>query len=359
MEGVGGVEAGAPRRPRSSGRASPSTASAGRTPRTGPGVHRGQRQLGSEAAARPPPRAAAPPAWRPRAGSASAARAPPPGRGRPSRRHHPGEAGGHVLADAVADHRRGRRPPGAPQPARAYSTTNSAGWAKAVWAAASAPRRRAVSPRAGAPQVEAELGAEDARRSGRPLPEDRLLSVEPRPMPGYCAPWPGKRKATGRSRARPRVAPRAAGSARSRRGVLGVAADDGAPAVGKAGARPAGCRRRRPGRAPGAPGLEAARPGGRPALRGPFRCGPRAPGAARGATARRGSGAGASSSTTWALVPPMPKRRPRARGGRPRSQGAARRLTKNGLASKSISGFGSLEVEATAGSPGAPAPGPS
>jgi len=51
--------------------------------------------------------------------------------------------------------------------------------------------------------------------------------------------------------------------------------------------------------------------------------------------------AGASSTITWAFVPPMPNElTPARRGSASVIQGRSSVLTKNGLESKSISGFG-------------------
>ena len=55
---------------------------------------------------------------------------------------------------------------------------------------------------------------------------------------------------------------------------------------------------------------------------------------------RRGAGAGASSSTTWAFAPPMPKELTPARRGPAASQGRSAAFTTKGLAAKSIRGLG-------------------
>ena len=52
------------------------------------------------------------------------------------------------------------------------------------------------------------------------------------------------------------------------------------------------------------------------------------------------AGRGASSSTAWALVPPTPSEFTPARRGASAFQAVSRALTRNGLASKSIAGFG-------------------
>jgi hypothetical protein len=58
--------------------------------------------------------------------------------------------------------------------------------------------------------------------------------------------------------------------------------------------------------------------------------------------AAAGSGLGASSTITCTLVPPMPNElTPARRGWSPRGHGRSSVFTKNGLASKSISGLGS------------------
>jgi hypothetical protein len=52
---------------------------------------------------------------------------------------------------------------------------------------------------------------------------------------------------------------------------------------------------------------------------------------------------GASSNTAWALVPPIPKLLISARrGASPRSHGSVSRLSRNGVFSKPIRGFGLL-----------------
>ncbi len=73
------------------------------------------------------------------------------------------------------------------------------------------------------------------------------------------------------------------------------------------------------------------------------RCAPRARGAARRAKAASAVAAGASSSTTCALVPPKPKElTPARRGAAPRGQGRSVVLTKKGPPAKGISGLGAV-----------------
>ena len=88
-------------------------------------------------------------------------------------REDAGEAGGHVLADRVAEHRRGRTPQAIQSRASAYSTANSAGWVSAVRASAAAASASPGAAKQERPQIAPEprqqqvAGAVEPRR-GRP-----------------------------------------------------------------------------------------------------------------------------------------------------------------------------------------------
>ena len=111
-----------------------------------------------------------------------------------SRVKHAGEAGGDVLADAVADHRgRPDAPVDASSRASAYSTTNRAGCVTARLARAA--RRRSVPALAGtgaSARSSPRCRLEDARRSRRRCRGSTgSLGRGRAPCAAYCAPWPG------------------------------------------------------------------------------------------------------------------------------------------------------------------------
>ncbi len=248
--------------------------------------------------------------------------------------HHAGQAGRHVLADAVPDDRLGHHAPAHPQPRQRVFDDEHRGLGVAGLgrsACAAVARRRLpeqlrlrsrplagprVSPPARGehhlPQVAAEVRqSSSAQRSTRRGRRARL--VQPAAIPGYWLPTPGNRKTTERGplpgrRSRP-AAGRASAAPPRRR------ASPPAPRGGarRRGGPPAGCRRRRPGSGPC-----ALAPAARRGRRHRVERGGRArreqqqlPGARR-PEARRG---GASSSTTCALVPPMPNELTPARRG--------------------------------------------
>ena len=275
-------------------------------------------------------------------------------------REDAGQAGGHVLADRVAEQGRTAHAPARPErgPGRTRRRTGPAGPA-----AVSAGRRRRPASGQDAPEVAAARAgrgpagaAGGSRRTVEPLAEGRLAPVEARRHAGVLGPLArrtGRRPAAGR---RPGGArrPRRSARVRAATGLRRVAGDHGPPV--REGLRPTWrVWATSASAAPGAP------PGGRPGRRwpppGPRGCGPRGPGAAAGPRRRRRRRAargGASSRIAWALVPPKPKElTPARRGaapGSPRRPGAGRSATRNGAAAKSISGFGRLEVDGSAGS---------
>ena len=102
-----------------------------------------------------------------RADSASAGRARRPGPERLVEGEDAGEAGRHVLADAVAEHRRGARPPRTSKPRQGVldGEERRLGERRSGRArAAVLGRRRIEHP----PQVEPEVRREQLRSSGRP-----------------------------------------------------------------------------------------------------------------------------------------------------------------------------------------------
>ena len=307
-------------------------------------VDRGEREPVSEERRGLLLAAAARRAWRPPAAprSAAPARRPrgarPPARGRrPGRR--PRTRRGCSRAAP-----RARSPSSIQSRARAYSTANSAGWATAVRASGAPARgsRAAEHGRRSGPPLLSSPGRRDStsRRSSprcgcrssaqrsTSRAEDRLVVGRGRaPCPRTGPPGRGSRKATGRSPASStRLQQPAADRARAGRGAASlraVAADQRAAVREAPGGRPGACRRR-------------------PARLAP-RCAPRCAGqrgpwpspsavavraersrSCQGRDGPEGSGSGASSRTTWALVPPMPNELTPARRGAPSGRPRAR-----------------------------------
>ena len=233
--------------------------------------------------------------------------------------HHPGQAGGRVLPQAVADHdgRAGRPATRAAAPWRTRSRTGRA----AREAGARAPPARRRRTRAGAGRRRAS--ARTARRSGRTPGGTPARWRRARwPIPAYCAPPPGNMKT---SRA---VAGRA---------VAGGALDSSVQLPRRLRQSDATTARRRPlvpathrQRVRDVRRLEL-----RPALqvlgeracraleRSSVRAEARQLVVAR-ATASSGGGGGACSRTTWAFVPPSAEGAdagpPRRGPARPRRQ---------------------------------------
>ncbi len=165
-----------------------------------------ERRPPRRAAAAPPPRAAGPRAWRPAAVSCISWPRAGDQRQRVLQREDARQAGGHVLAEAVADH---RRRAGCPTPSRAWRartrSTNRARAgrtrvsARAARAAAGLPPRARVEHLA---QIEAELGLQSmAAQRSTPARNVGSRSYSSRAMPAYCVPRPGNMKTTGRSMA--------------------------------------------------------------------------------------------------------------------------------------------------------------
>ena len=172
------------------------------------------------------------------------------------------------------------------------------------------------------------------------------VRYRPAPIPGCCAPWPGKRKATPASwladsrsmTARP-SAPRKSCAASS--GSLATTArrcamrERPTPSVQATSARSmslfdwrwsASCRDWR-STAAAVLALSVSTCGPCPAVAG------------------RTAASGASSSTTWALVPPSPNELTAARRGRSeRFHGRSSVFTKKGLPAKSICGLGDSKL---------------
>ena len=198
----GGPRCRAPAKPRA---ASAIDRRRARAPRTdGRAVDGGERQRARPAAARrPPPRAAARRAWRPRAASRRAGRAAATSASASSSEKHAGQAGGHVLAEAVADHRlRAARPrTSTAAPARTRRRRGRAGRARSARAAAPASaaslgRREQAPRRRSTPSVRPQ---ELRRQRSSGLAEDGLGARRGRaPCPRYCAPRPGTGTTTGR-----------------------------------------------------------------------------------------------------------------------------------------------------------------
>ena len=97
-------------------------------------------------------------------------------------RQHAGQVGGHVLADAVAEHRLRHDAPVLPQLASAYSITNSAGCASRVSSSAASPPAANKRVRMSRPRCGRRIA-----RSGRSLAEDRLGLVQPAAHAGVLA----------------------------------------------------------------------------------------------------------------------------------------------------------------------------
>ena len=296
-------------------------------------VDRGQRQLGAQQRLAPPPRAAAPRASRPRGKVLHQ----PPARGHQAQRVLERDS---TPARQAATYSPTLWPiiaaradaPGQPEPAaRAYSTAKSAGWASQV--SLQPPLRRLLAAAGRVEhlaQVEPELGAQQLAAAvelarGRPARRDRAR----RPCRRAARPGPGTGRPPGGRPRRPR----------SRSGC----ASGSAPASVR---RPRPCRRQTTARrcaerAPAdlqgvgdvgqvAPGLrpQVRRAGPPPPLERRLASAPRAPGAATRPRRPAGRRGGASSSTTWALVPPMPNElTPARRGAVARPVGAGVVLT--------------------------------
>ncbi len=222
------------------------------------------------------------------------------------------------------------------------------------------PRRRparAAASRRSSPRC----GRSAARALVDHVPEHRLVAVQPGAHPGVLRALPGEQRTRPAGRCpRPAVpvsAPRRAarrprvGRRRPRRGAGGCA---GRAALQRV-------RRRRRGPASGARSRCVARAA---ATAGPARVGRRAPtGRAACGPGRAGVAAavaGASSSTTWALVPPMPNELTPARRGLPSpSHGPAWSFERRtGCRPSRCAGFGRLEVERRRDHARAPAPAP-
>ena len=240
----------------------------------------------------------------------------------------------------------GRDAPGHPQLRQRVLDGEERGLGRAPSAAALGRRLVVPAGKSSVAQVEAEVRAQELGAAVELRAEDRLARRRARaPCPAYCAPWPGNRNATGGRRAprrRPATRRGAASAQRRARPRRASRHDHGAAVRERAGGPPGACRRRRPAAAPGARRRCAASSARRRVQRRRA-CAPRATSSCqRPRRRRRARGAGASSSTTCALVPPMPNELTPARRGVAvrRPVGAARSLTKNGLAAKSICGLG-------------------
>ncbi len=283
------------------------------------------------------------PAWRPRAVDCISRPRAATRRSASSRGKTPARQAATYSPTLWPSRAAGRTPHSIHRRARAYSTANRAGWATAV-----ASSRRACS--AGSPST----GKSTVRRS---KPERRFqdlgaevdLAAERRLGLVELAPHARVLRALAREQEGHRPVARllVAGEdplrierteeRRRRRRGRGRPARGGAPA---AAGRSAGSRRRRP--APGLGRLPDAPRGSASPSPAPPACAPKGPGAARDARGRR---------ARPAAPPPAPRGRwcrrcrrsctPARRGALPASQSASRELTKNGLAAKSISGFGS------------------
>ena len=307
---------------------------------------------------------------------ASAGRAPPPAAGRPRARRRPRGRPPRTRRRCGRASPAGATPQAIHSCARAYSMAKSAGWASV----------RSSSPVARSPRSPASIRRRSARPAGRPveqssrrsspssgtqkpraavdlLAEDRLGLVELAPhadvLVALAREQEGDRPARLGSRRRRRPAG-VARPRRARRGVRAVAADQRPPVR----RRPGGPRCRvkatsasgeAAGAAPGDP------PGGRAvAARGAVRrAGREQPGAATAATAPEGAAAGASSSTTWALVPPMPNELTPARRGAPPVRPGAQPVVDEERAAREVDlRVGRRRSAGSAGSPRAPARAP-
>ena len=250
---------------------------------------------------------------------------------RVGQREDAGEAGGHVLADAVADHRGRLDPPRAPQAGQRVLDGEQRGLGERGLAQ---PLVRGLALVLGGEeqvaQVEAELAAQElgalvdgrgegrlgARRARRPCPRTARPGRRTGTPPGACRGLALQQAPRSRASAATASAASAATTARAVRRT--------------AAGRPAGCRRRRRGRSPRSAARCAASRGHGGVQRGGRAGGERAA-AGPGGAARAAAGAGgASSRTTCALVPPMPKELTPARRGPP-------------SVSHSVSGVGDVE----------------
>ncbi len=216
--------------------------------------------------------------------------------------------------------------------ARAYSVETSPG--SRLDRGPSSPRCRAA--RTSKPRTGSRMAAHRSsvsRKTGS-------VSYRPRPMPSYCAPPPGNRKATGRS-----VGPSAGGAA-----WPGAPSCATAPSRSRQTAKRRCAKVRRPERRVCATSPRA-RSGVRARWspnRAPSRSAASADLADQGSSTQpspvpRAGAAGGSSRTAWAFVPPMPKElTPARRGVGPAGHSVSRSLTWNGEESRSMSGFGEV-----------------
>ena len=235
--------------------------------------------------------------------------------------------------------------------ASAYSTTNSAGCVSRVSVECGAVVAGRAEQLA---QVDAELRLQQLARSGRPPRGRRARAAySPRAHAGVLAPCPGNRNATGRAPPSCRPAtPAAAAAARSAAmRVRHVAHDHGAPVGEGLRARAAACRRRRPATCSGCACEVLGQPLGG-ARRARLRLRADSTSSCGAADARRRRARGASSSTTCALVPPMPNElTPARRGASPSAshgapaaladERAARRARAAGLGARKLTSGGS------------------
>ena len=149
--------------------------------------------------ARRAPRRRSPPPSRRRAAGAHQAAARGDQRQPVLEAEHAGDAGGDVLADAVAQHRRGSTPHDRhSSPARTRARTAPA--------ACTRSRRAATSRRPSGYSTDSSGCGSRARSSASQRSSAArntgCASYSARPMPAYCEPWPVNRNATRGGRAR-------------------------------------------------------------------------------------------------------------------------------------------------------------
>ncbi|MCY1214156.1 hypothetical protein D9M72_259620 [compost metagenome] len=232
----------------------------------------------------------------------------------------------------------GRRPSDSSRRASAYSSVKSAGCVTAVGASAcgSSANRRSRRSKSSAPSKARTQLSNAAANTGSP-------ACSARPMPGYCAPWPGNISTGCGARSAIRSLTRHAVFS-ERKASMACAASPATTARRKAWAlRPT--HRVNAASARQSPGCSS-------------RCvASRCVATASAASERADSAstwtpgcvvracrAGASSSTTCALVPPTPNELTPARRGRSaRGHGCSWLLTWNGVRAKSIAGFGAVK----------------
>ena len=113
-------------------------------------------------------------------------------------REHAGQAGGDVLADAVAEHRRRPHAPAIQNWASAYSTANNAGCVTAVCQQCG-PRRllRPAAREEHVAQIEAEMRTEQLGTLIAVSRKTGSASIQARAPCRRTGPWPGNRNATG------------------------------------------------------------------------------------------------------------------------------------------------------------------